>query len=410
MILMILNPTVRARTNRGHSKMGCLTCKIRRVKCDEIRPICSACSRRQEVCVWKEDPNALSILPHPARAALRLSKDHRLTLPPLEHPDIKELELLHTWTTHTIFTFIPGMKATRHGFQVLLPQLAFKNEFLLHATFAITSLHMTHLRPSSEYLPLAKIYCQRAVLGLFNSSNESDSSDAAIMSTILLATFWFAYPSCGTNFPDVFNWISASRLFMRRIGLYHQGFLDGTVTTHSFLPPGIFSDNITSTLAPFSDMFYQVFRPEDCSLEKDELAEPSVLAAYKHALHRVAHCTWLSFMHSKFPTMAMYPFLSTVPDEFIEFFMERRPRALILVAHYCAILGQFEGVWWYSWERCRHDLARILSLLDEKWMPCMEYPLNLLVMKDQTGDNVFNSQGDSGSGTETSLETGSPPM
>lgn len=42
------------RTRRGHfkSRLGCLNCKRRRVKCNEGRPTCSHCSRVSLVCVY----------------------------------------------------------------------------------------------------------------------------------------------------------------------------------------------------------------------------------------------------------------------------------------------------------------------------------------------------------------------
>ncbi|KAF1946679.1 hypothetical protein EJ02DRAFT_366843 [Clathrospora elynae] len=36
------------------SKSGCLTCRTRRVKCDELRPVCKACSKKNRPCHWEE--------------------------------------------------------------------------------------------------------------------------------------------------------------------------------------------------------------------------------------------------------------------------------------------------------------------------------------------------------------------
>ncbi|KAH8818758.1 hypothetical protein DL96DRAFT_1684374 [Flagelloscypha sp. PMI_526] len=373
------------RKSNEKSKKGCLTCKTRHVKCDEMQ----TCSRRREPCVWKEnlpDDPLSALLPRAAKAALKVSTDHQLSCPPLSEFRPKELELLHNWTTNTILTFIPDLPATRYGFQVLLPQLAFQNDFLLHATFAITSLHMNHLLPSSDYLPLAKMHCQRAVLGVFNAPMDSVSPDAVLMTNILLATYWLASPSWGSNhesyLPDVFNWIPAARTFMRRIGFYYQDLLEGTVSEPSFLPLAVLGKDVP-VLAPFPSIFYQIYHPEDSPFDKDELKDAHILAAYDIALRRVSTCSWAASIDSSIRSMVMYAFLSTVPDIFITLFLEQRPRALILVAHYCAILGQLDGAWWYTWERCEHDLQRILSLLDEKWLPCMEYPLTLLAVKGQ---------------------------
>ncbi|KAH8818885.1 hypothetical protein DL96DRAFT_1622268 [Flagelloscypha sp. PMI_526] len=377
---------VRPHRSCGHSKKGCLTCKTRRVKCDEVRPICTACSKRREACVWSDDPGVLLVLPQAARVALKLSKDRQLSLPPLSEFRLKELELLHNWTTNTLFAFIPNDPAVRHGFQVSLPQIAFHHEFLLHAMFAITSLHMNHLLPSSNYLPLAKMHCQRAVLGVFEAQRDSASPDAIIMTCILLATYWLALPvwdlTHQIHFPDIFSWVPAARTIIRMVIPYHRDLLEGTF---SFLPVKM----LPTVVTPFPDILYQIYDPQMCPFDAEELKDARTLAAYEAALASFVHGSWGVFMTADIQTFTVYGFICAIPDDFFKFFLERRPRALIIVAHYCTILGQFDGVWWYPWERCRHDLHHILSLLDPEWLPCMEYPLNVLAMKDQRLDDTF---------------------
>ncbi|KAH8818886.1 hypothetical protein DL96DRAFT_374579, partial [Flagelloscypha sp. PMI_526] len=368
---------------RVWSKKGCSACKTRRVKCDEVHPICTACSRRREGCIWVDASSALHILPRVARAALKPSKDRQLSLPPLSDFHTKELEPLHSWTSNTMFTFIPDLPAIRYGFQVTLPQFAFRHQFLLHAMFAVTSLHMHHLLPSSNYLMLAKRHCQQAMLGIFKAT----SPEAILMASLLLATYWLALPdwelTSHSTFPDVFKWVPAMRTAMRVVEPYHQEVFRGAF---SFLPRKLHS--APSMLTPFPDIFYHTYDPQLCPFDTAELEDPPTLAVYETALFSFIHYSWNAFMEPDIQTFAVFGFICSVPDEFFKFFLERRPRALIIVAHYCTMIGQFDGMWWYSWERCRHDLQRILSLLDQKWLPCMEYPRNVLAMKDQRFDNT----------------------
>ncbi|KAF2033358.1 hypothetical protein EK21DRAFT_58774 [Setomelanomma holmii] len=39
------------------SRSGCLTCRARRVKCDEARPVCKACSKKNRPCQWEAPQN-----------------------------------------------------------------------------------------------------------------------------------------------------------------------------------------------------------------------------------------------------------------------------------------------------------------------------------------------------------------
>ncbi|KAF4447796.1 Transcriptional activator protein UGA3 [Fusarium austroafricanum] len=52
------------RRNYPRSKNGCLTCRTKRKKCDEVKPICSSCSRTRHDCVWptpeKTSPRAIT--------------------------------------------------------------------------------------------------------------------------------------------------------------------------------------------------------------------------------------------------------------------------------------------------------------------------------------------------------------
>lgn len=40
--------------SRGRVRSGCLTCRARRVKCDELRPICHNCSRLHKTCIYQQ--------------------------------------------------------------------------------------------------------------------------------------------------------------------------------------------------------------------------------------------------------------------------------------------------------------------------------------------------------------------
>ncbi|TDZ19356.1 putative transcriptional regulatory protein [Colletotrichum orbiculare MAFF 240422] len=42
-------------TSHKRKRTGCLGCRARRKKCDEARPVCSACSRKGQECVWPDN-------------------------------------------------------------------------------------------------------------------------------------------------------------------------------------------------------------------------------------------------------------------------------------------------------------------------------------------------------------------
>ena len=57
---------------RGRVRSGCLTCRSRKVRCDEMRPICKNCTRLKRPCVYKprkgQQPSATRTVPSPENA------------------------------------------------------------------------------------------------------------------------------------------------------------------------------------------------------------------------------------------------------------------------------------------------------------------------------------------------------
>ncbi|KAH8798001.1 hypothetical protein DL96DRAFT_1639665 [Flagelloscypha sp. PMI_526] len=384
-----VNSTLKRKYHKK-SRAGCLNCKSRRIKCDEDYPICKSCHRRQEACVWSnksKDPLANFLTPA-ASSAVSIPHDHQLALPPVGLYRKQELELLHNWSTRTILTIIPDSPQIRHSFQVMLPQLAFDQDFLLHAMFAISSLHMHTFRPSSDdFLRLAKIHCQRAILGL-RSAGDTAHQEMAVMANTLLGVYWFASPSWSTAysnsaFPDIFDWYPATRVFTRGLGTYAISIGNGTTQDSPFMSDDIWNIRKNIMTPPFPNILLNIHRAEACPFDIEELQDSEIVSSYEHSLYKLCQ-TWNLFMNPMLQNMAFLHFLCNPDELFFQLFMDKHPRALILVAHFCAVIGQFDGTWLYSWERAKSDIQRIIALLDEKWLPWMEFPLNFLAIRNNS--------------------------
>ncbi|KAH8823943.1 hypothetical protein DL96DRAFT_1818663 [Flagelloscypha sp. PMI_526] len=359
-------------TRKSHHKSrgGCRNCKNRRVKCDQGRPGCGACLRRKEACTWLSLDEQLSkVLTSAAVASLT---DSQLELPPLGEFRKIDLELLHHWTTTTLQTFVPDVPVTRHGFQIRLPHLALQHDFLLHSIFALSALHVHVLKSSGEYLRFAKVHCQKAIVSLDNTSDYV-SGELAFMANALLSIYWIASPHDGSW--DVFDWFPVARTFMRRLREHWIAVSNGIIKDSPV-------EGLTSVLqhhmrSPFPTIVENIHREEVCPYDPEELMDFNVVRAYELLLQDLSYM-WSVLMHPNQQSVAIYLFPAGVHDEFIDFFMKKRPRALILVAHYCALLSQFGSVWWYGADRARNDILKILSSLDPKWLPWMEYPLTVI--------------------------------
>lgn len=131
-------------TRRPHrkSRNGCLTCKKRRVKCDELGSPCGPCRARAIHCEYAgtkrlSKPSAEKDLSDNASATLSSvgaywSASRR----------ILELELLHQWSTVTYKSYCGTVEDEYWNWQVLVPRLAMQHDCLLHAILAMSALEI----------------------------------------------------------------------------------------------------------------------------------------------------------------------------------------------------------------------------------------------------------------------------
>jgi hypothetical protein len=103
--------------------------------------------------------------------------------------------IIHHFTTHTWRTLAPD-ENTRQMWRVIVPQIAYQHEFLMHALLACTALHMAYLNPDQHLKSTIKArshYDQAMSLFIASiSSVESDTGDAILIFARLVAIITFA--------------------------------------------------------------------------------------------------------------------------------------------------------------------------------------------------------------------------
>lgn len=163
------------RLEHKKSRRGCQRCKVRKVKCDEIHPVCSACQRHQVHCVYTDD----SISPHknpPSTSSARSpdsvvgeqSKGKQLSpwgpaspydlvgveaYPP-EERRLLELHLLHRYLTRDVVSFQHwnDTETLKNVWLTHAVTMGLKHSFLLNAIFALAALHAAVV-PADENYP-----------------------------------------------------------------------------------------------------------------------------------------------------------------------------------------------------------------------------------------------------------------
>ncbi|KNG88491.1 hypothetical protein ANOM_003232 [Aspergillus nomiae NRRL 13137] len=152
----------RARYEKRHrarhlkSRNGCYTCKQRRVKCDEVRPVCGACSFRGESCSFPPPAPPTSVDSEDSRR----SRNPRRVAPvpnplqPLEFylPGSPEPSLhgriinMADMNLLTKFMLQTSKKMSLHPrrmliWQQVIPDMAAQKEYLMHLLLALAGAH-----------------------------------------------------------------------------------------------------------------------------------------------------------------------------------------------------------------------------------------------------------------------------
>ncbi|PYI20675.1 hypothetical protein BO99DRAFT_381884 [Aspergillus violaceofuscus CBS 115571] len=144
----------RRRVRHHKSRKGCFTCKQRRVKCDEVQPICGACAFRGESCSYPLSAPSTSA---PSRSSQR-SGSVADPLQPLEFRrqglsaecplldqgiNLADLRLLSRFMMHTSRGMT--LNTTRkYVWEQVIPDMATKKEYLMHLLLALSGEHVLY--------------------------------------------------------------------------------------------------------------------------------------------------------------------------------------------------------------------------------------------------------------------------
>lgn len=62
-----------------------------------------------------------------------------------------------------------------------------------------------------------------------------------------------------------------------------------------------------------------------------------------------------------------------VPQTFVDYLTERRPRALVIMAYFCTLWKRMEHLWWAK-GNAEYELAKVKRMLSPEWHPYLEWP------------------------------------
>ncbi|KAG0646571.1 Sterol regulatory element-binding ECM22 [Hyphodiscus hymeniophilus] len=385
------------RLSHKKSKTGCQRCRARRVKCDEGKPICGGCSRHNVTCFYDHlakpegkhtDESEVSSPSSSRSVPSRISYPDSNTIAPAESKErrLLELRLMHQWTLNTCLTFpLSADPSVRDINTTILPKLSLENEALLYCIFFLSALHLMKTEPANlearenylHYYSLT-ITAHRVDVNALSHSN----ADVVCLTAALIRLGSFAIlqersiPPYGYEPPR--QWMSMNQ---------------GTTTIHRETWKWIGND-------PNSIAYRSIVQKSPNMTDFAALFAP---ANREHLLHLLssplgippepwtpeieeAYCQALSFIGaiqlaidagiegSAEILRRCLAFPGHMPKLFFDMVGERRPRALVVLAHYFAYLVRFREIWWIG-EVGMREVRAIAGALGPEWVDSMRWPL-----------------------------------
>ncbi|PGH08681.1 hypothetical protein AJ79_05963 [Helicocarpus griseus UAMH5409] len=390
-----------ARRSHTKSRNGCSQCKARRIKCDERPPLCSGCERRGIACDLAHRPESSTSRRTSATASPQLTTSLSASSrsPTLSSPfavpafngpaipassglDVIDLELLHHYTTFTYKTLPSGATPDQHElWQIQVVQLGFQHEFLLRGILAVSALHLSYLRPHRrESLALrASTHQSIAVQSFHEALNRVDTSNcvAIFAFSCIIVALTFAAPrspegpeSLGAQ-KEILDWFYMVR------GCNSVLQTQWPTLSQSFLAPllkkGMTHETAASHTVRDSDRVTDLLRL--CSSES-VVQDRETANAYALAIHELLNAyTQVSILMERkqdfVPVIFVWPI--AIPQAYLRLLGERKPEAMVILAHYSALLQRVDDQWFMKgW--ARYLVKQIETALGEEWQRWLEWP------------------------------------
>ncbi|KAF2136472.1 uncharacterized protein K452DRAFT_313167 [Aplosporella prunicola CBS 121167] len=394
---------IASRRTHRKSRLGCLNCKRRRIKCDETKPSCSNCVSHSIHCKYAAASQPATTRPIESEAAA----DHGSQPDaPVASLNLTDLELLHNYYVRTSKTF--GEASTFIFWEINAPQIGFSYPFVLHLILGFSALHIARTLSTSQadrerYIFLADQHYGVAIdavtelLPRINTTN----GHALYLAAMLICFFSFAR---GPQ-PDEFIAFSAHgpaewlglykgmRFVVETSGnvLFEGPLAPMLRAARRSLPKGLthndecrpVTDPDAPSLRPGEHERMQALRPlvdapspfrEAYRLALDNLScwyTPGYLDGSSSSGGNSDDCTDDAGAGSRLPLF--FTWIYILRDDFVACLQAKEPIALIVFAHFAVLLRRFDSLWVLAgW--AQHIISGIYDFLDEGWRGWLAWP------------------------------------
>ncbi|KAL4404549.1 hypothetical protein CABS03_14344 [Colletotrichum abscissum] len=374
------------------SKLGCHTCKRRKIKCDELKPACQNCVRHLVTCDFLQS-RSMAISMRSMQITLQTSLDARSADDP-ETPirpapaidqalNFVDLELIHNFTT-AVYMTLSTDDLVRQMWRVSVVRMALKCEYVMRTLLSISALHLAHQRPERKEALVAKalLYHRSASREAMELMSALDERNAENLFLFSLLTIFFALASGRYLKESVVVWESAfpDWTFL----------LSGACSLIKLLNSKNYEGPLTPLLTYAKERFFTArddLRARPAALESlrkrvsSSNIDKELLRIHNLAIDELGYPLSLA-LHSGgrgMDIMDMFIWKYFVSDEFLPLLKEPRANqeAIVIYAHFCVVLKRLESQWWLQgWSI--HLISQAWELLDESHKPWIQWPMEEL--------------------------------
>jgi hypothetical protein len=292
---------------------------------------------------------------------------------------------MHAYATVTSPSVtLPDDMTGFHVYRDEVPQLALQNDALMHAVFSFTALHLAELHPE-EAASFKAIHQDYYVAALRAHARELsgldiNNYDAACMTSSfmrLIADVKRRDRPLEPYTPPI-EWFNLSRQAMHVFYVARRWHDVEPISASARLRRRM--PFVWDTKSQFDPANQAPFQPLLGPVLGDNLtnAAEDTRTAYERVVSYVGG-VWLA-VDSCSPSevlrrLAMMPFL--VGSSFADLLARAQPRALVVAAHYFAIMARFREIWWIG-NVAKREVQVLTSVLDDEWQSLLEWPLAMV--------------------------------
>ncbi|KAM0259348.1 hypothetical protein ACHAQJ_003380 [Trichoderma viride] len=377
----------------GHkkSKLGCQDCRRRKVKCDEIHPTCGHCARHGVICEYDRDHNPSTTRPVPQPSGPPISSSNEVVNVESQRRALMDVSLIQVFCTNVcpeLPSTIPDDVRKIWAEDVLGLAIGYPPLFKMIAVLALrfvelSSAEFRYLALTDDADTVRARYLEAALREHSRSTSEDDTSpsvaEAKCFTSVMLCyeAFCCLRGRSFTPYHPPMEWLDGCKDMMAIISEN----LDIVANNSSASIRKAIKDCCPTTKSVFvygrenRDRFPYLLERSQANPENAVDQQAYVKTAYFIGA-LVAELENYQPMLRIASKVLMLPGL--MPLRFLEMVRERRPRALVMLAHYFGVACRCRCVWLVGGIPAM-EIRAIMIYLGAQWTESMAWPMRSLL-------------------------------